>query len=48
MDSFALWQGESPHPFDRAQDRLNLPPQGEEAEPPPSSLNTYQDVHALA
>ena len=27
MDSFALWQGESPH--------LNLPPRGEEAELPP-------------
>ena len=40
MDSFALWQGESPH--------LNLPPQGEEAEPPPSSLNTYKRSGAWA
>ena len=34
VDSFAFRRGESPHPFDWAQDRLNLPPQGEEAKPP--------------
>ena len=33
MDSSALRHGESPH--------LNLPPRGEEAEPPPSTLNSY-------
>ena len=33
MDSLAPWQGESPH--------LSLPSGGEEAEPPPSTLNTY-------
>ena len=35
MGSFALWQGESPH--------LNLPPRGEEAEPPPLDSEHLRD-----